>query len=295
MPLAEEAVMLDRFDQAATVSRAAIGTIDSVPDAGIRFRTQTLETAEQVLEMLLAHTSARRGLTDIIEQIYQAATSAIGAGHSDAFQDACSALLPVAQADPGRWLVRAGVVRVGNGDEPDRPLEHLALRLDALAESVWGPGGTPISNPRTWVDVAQGFALGLAQWIGGHGRQPSVESLMINVMASMARVGMYEAAAGRGEGAWLTYSVLVDIALMAHGHANFSEATRAASRQLAFIGLEAEASGATVPGGSLAADIAAAIAKLPASEIAWLKSEIPSAGEFIRFRGSHAGFLGRLP
>lgn len=265
-------------------------TIDSIPDPGIGFRTQALETAEQVLEMLLANASARRGLTDVIEQIYRAAQLAIAASMSDAFQDACAALLPAARTDPGRWLVRAGVFGVGDGDEPDRPLEHLALRLDDLAEAVWAPGGTPLSNSRPWVDVAEALALGLANWIAGHGKQQEVEDFMIKVMASMARVGMHEAKAGRGDSAWLTYSAIVDIALLAHGHANFSHATRAASRQLALIGLEAEASGAMVSGGSLAADVAAAVAKLPVAEIAWVKAEVPVAGEFIPYRPSHVDF-----
>jgi hypothetical protein len=39
----------------------------------------------------------------------------------------------------------------------------------------------------------------LATWIRDHGKQPEVEDLMVRLMASIARVGMYEAAAGRGE------------------------------------------------------------------------------------------------
>jgi hypothetical protein len=192
-------------------------------------------------------------------------------------------------------LVRNGVVDVGNGDEPNRPIEHLILPLDNLAEMVWAPGGTPISNPRSWIDVAGTLAVRLATWIRGHGKQPEVEDLVVRLVASIARVGMYEAAAGRGESSWLTYDSIVDVGLMADGHPNFNHATRSASRQLALIGLEAEGSGAAVPGGMLAADVAAKIARLPASEVTWLKSEVPMAGEFIRYRAVHDAFLARLP
>jgi hypothetical protein len=40
-------------------------------------------------------------------------------------------------------LVRNGVADVGNGDEPNRPIEHPILRLDNLAEMVWAPAGRP--------------------------------------------------------------------------------------------------------------------------------------------------------
>lgn len=295
MPLAEEGLAVDRPDQAATIGRASVAILDHVPKAATGLRTQTLEVSEQILDLLLSRPSARRAITDVVEQIYHLAEIAAGARVADAFQDACWALLPIAETDPSTFLGRNGVVSVGNGDEPNRPLERLVRRLGNLADAVWGRGAVPLSNPRSWLDAAGAEAKGLTDWISKSGVQREVENLLVNLLASMTRIGINEAAAGRGESAWLTYDVPVDIAILADRSVDFDQTTRAVTRQLAHIGLSAEIAGATVSGSLLADDVAKAIGRLPVSEATWLKTEIPMAGEFIPYRAVHAAFLGRLP
>ena len=63
---------------------------------------------------------------------------------------------------------------------------------------------------------------------------------------------------------------------------------------LAHIGLRGEASKASTGTRLLAEDVADRVGQFPPADVAWLKREVPMAGEFINLRTEHAAFLARL-
>jgi hypothetical protein len=111
----------------------------------------------------------------------------------------------------------------------------------------------------------------------------------------MLRVGMNTARAGDGESAWLTYDTAVGIAKRTAADVSFASLRHTILKGLAHIGLQAEATSASTGTKSLAQDVADQIKQFPSIDIAWLKAEVPAAGEFIDMRAYHAAFLSLLP
>jgi hypothetical protein len=294
MPLADEALRVDRPDQAAVIAGASVDLLDRVPDAGLGLRTQALSAPAQVLERLVATPAARRATADAIEQVYRAAALAAASRSGRAFDDACAALLPMAGAEPGPLLVRGGVVSVGTADDPDRPVERLVARLGDLGDLAWPRRGEPLTNPRVWVETCDALARRLWVFIRTRGGQAETETLLSGLLGSMLRVGITTAGAGDGESAWLTYDTAVDIAKLTGSDISFAPMRHAILTGLAHVGLRGEASKARTGTKPLAEDVADKVRQFPPADIAWLKREVPMAGEFIDLRTEHAAFLARL-
>ncbi len=189
MPLADEALRVDRPDQAAVVAGTSVDLLDRVPDAGLGLRTQALSAPAQVLERLVATPAARRATTKAIEQVYRAAALAAASRDAGAFDDACAALLPMAGAEVAPLLVRGGVVSAGNGDEPDRPLERLVMRLGDLGELAWPRRGDHLTNPRVWAETSDALARRLWAFVGQRGGQAEAETLLDRVLGFTLRAG----------------------------------------------------------------------------------------------------------
>ena len=207
-PLAEEAVRFRRADQAATVSAAGVTLLQQVQSLDAPGRTQCLKVCEDVLDLFIlipdVRADTRRGLTDVITHIYEATRAAIAAGSGEGFEDACWAWLPIAKANPARFLEHEGVVEIGRGDEINRPIERLALVLERARQDMWGSNGPHLINPRAWIEVTRELGLGLTRWLASKpGPRADAEGLIVEVMQPMARLGISMAERGFGEEASL--------------------------------------------------------------------------------------------
>jgi hypothetical protein len=142
MPIAEDAVRLGRFDEAAGVSRALREVYAQTGDLDLADRTELVRTSAGVRDLLLQHPTARRASASVIADIAGAAMSAADARAGDAFADACCELGPFAMLDPGTYLIRGSVIDIDRTDTEERPIEFLNATLERLSDDMWGPRGS---------------------------------------------------------------------------------------------------------------------------------------------------------
>jgi hypothetical protein len=295
LPVAEEAIRIQRPDQAATASRNAM-TLAHIPMSRRGGpHDSVFDLCRQVLDLVLPEPDAKRALTSVIEDIFRQAMQSAEAGRHGDFFDACWALLPVAKSDPKPLLTRNGVVDVGGPEAANRPIERLIMRLEDLETAIWKPGDRHDIAPGPWLEVAEAQGHGLSEWIkSGKGLNPDIEELLVRDLFTIGQLAIHETLNGHGGHALEAMEAIERVARVASRSVNFERTTREATKHLAHAGLITEESGLEVRGQALAARAAALVVALGRGEAEFLKSEIPKTGEFAYERGAERRFVGRL-
>ena len=300
IPVAEEAILVERPDQAARASRAATSLLH-VADPTQQPGEPVLSVSERVLDLVLGAPRGLRATASVVDDIYASGSTAIERDQPGEYFRACWAWLPFARMDPGSLLSRNGVVETGGWMDADRPLELLIERLDNLRAASYRDGAAPALDPGALLEVCEVIASGIAG-MPPFKRRPDqafgflvgVDYELHQVVRTVVSVALDFAKAGDADRCAATLPVLRRVAAQISAAAQFARVTEEVAKDVAHVGLVAEETQLVSGSSEIANDVAAIINAMGPGVVAQLKHEISSGGQFGYSPAADQAFLARL-